>query len=196
MTTAFELRGRRLRLRQFDFADAYDLFALDDDERVRRYIIDDPVDTPTNAILLIDHLQTLYNDGRGLGIWHASDENDRFLGHFSLMPVEQSKDVEIGVRLGPLAWGKHYAIEGGRILCAYGFGQLGLKRIVGFCDPDNRVVEILLRRLGFKKLGLRRKNDRDVLAFSCPNPRAIPEDPDHQDRAQQIAPSAPAQVPE
>lgn len=196
MTSAFELRGRRLRLRQFEYADAFDLLALDSDERVRRYIIDDPVDTPTKAIVLIDHLRTLYNDGRGLGIWHASDEEDRFLGHFSLMPVESGHDVEIGVRLGPQAWGKHYAIEGGRLLCAYGFEQLGLERIVGSCDPNNRIVEILLRRLGFKKLGLCHSNGRDVLSFSRQNPRALPEDQAHQDHAQRNAPEAPAQAPE
>lgn len=196
MPEAFELRGRRLRLRRFEYADAPDLLALDDDERVRRYLVDDPVDTPTQALLLIDHLHTLYADGRGLGIWHASNRNDEFLGHFSLMPVTDSHDVEIGVRLGPQAWGKHYALEGGRLLCRYGFETLGLPRIVGFCNPDNRVVEVLLRRLGFEKIG-RQENaaGHDVLAFSCQRPQpASPEDPDRQDHVRQNAPAAAAPV--
>ncbi|MFK7888039.1 MAG: GNAT family N-acetyltransferase [Gammaproteobacteria bacterium] len=184
MTAAFELRGRRLVLRRFEYADAQDLLSLDDNDRVRRYLIDDPVDTPTQALLLVDHLLTLYADGRGLGIWHASDEHQQFLGHFSLMPVSDTDDVEIGVRLGPQAWGKHYALEGGRLLCQYGFEQLQLPRIVGFCDPENRVVDVLLRRLRFDALGLQTIKGREVLAFSRENPRQVsPEDRARQDRA-------------
>lgn len=164
------IRSRRLRLAQFQFEHAQDLLDLDADPRVRQYLIDDPVTTPTEALLLIDHLQSVYNDGRGLGIWRASNDEQEFLGHFSLMPVDEN-DVAIGVRMHPDAWGRHYAIEGGRALCDYAFNALGLARLVGYCDPGNRVVDLLLRRLRFKAQGVVTQDGNAVSGYVLQNPR-------------------------
>ena len=65
------------------------------------------------------------------------------------MPLESGDAVEIGVRLVPEAWGRWYALEGGRLLCAHAFAKVGLASLAGFFAPANRVIEILLRRLGF-----------------------------------------------
>ena len=160
---------RRMRLRRFDFGDAESLVELDSDPRVRRYIIDDPIDTLTQALLLVDHLQGIYADGRGLGIWHAANLAGDFLGHFSLMPVDKD-DVAIGVRLHPGAWGHHYAIEGGRALCRYAFDQIALARVIGYCDPDNRVVDLLLRRLRFRHDGLTQQDGHRVSRYVLNRP--------------------------
>lgn len=163
------IETRRMSLREFEFGDAQALIDLDADPRVRRYLIDDPIDSPTRALLLIDHVQTLYADGRGLGIWRADDDDENFLGYFSLMPVaaphRDSGMVEIGVRLHPRAWGHFYALEGGRALCKYAFDTLRLPALVGYCDPGNRVVGILLRRLGFKDAGLTQHFSNEAKSF-------------------------------
>jgi RimJ/RimL family protein N-acetyltransferase len=99
--------------------------------------------------LLIDWLGRFHLRHPGLGIWHASDSAGQFLGQFSLMPVGSSGDVELGARLLPRAWGRGYALEGGRALCAHAFDVLGLDRLVGLCHTENRSVPPVLRRLGF-----------------------------------------------
>lgn len=157
--------SRRLTLRRFDLGDAALLVELDADERVRRYIIDDPVETLAQALTLIDYLQDVYD--KGLGIWHASDDTGAFIGHFSLMPIDES-DVAIGVRLHPDAWGKFYALEGGRALCRYAFESLSLERIVGYCNPENRVVDLLLRRLKFRNEGPVLREERTVTRYVRP----------------------------
>jgi len=163
---AWTLRSRRLRFRQFDFADAQSLIDLDADPRVREYLIDDPVDSPTKALLLIEHVRAMYSDGRGLGIWRAADENDVFLGYFSLMPVAaDAQRVEIAVRLPPPPWGKFYRLEGGRALSDSAFTPLELPRLVGYCDPGNRVIGLLLRRLGFHDTGLTTHFARTAQSF-------------------------------
>ncbi|MEO1575192.1 MAG: GNAT family N-acetyltransferase [Pseudomonadota bacterium] len=159
------ITSRRLTLRRFDLGDAAQLVALDADERVRRYIIDDPVETLAQALTLIDYLQGVYPTG--LGIWHASDDTGAFIGHFSLMPIDDA-DVAIGVRLHPEAWGKFYALEGGRALCRYAFGTQGLERIVGYCNPENRVVDLLLRRLRFRNEGPVERDGRTVTRYVRP----------------------------
>lgn len=168
--TSAVIQSRRLRLRRFHLGDAQSLVALDADERVRRYIIDDPVDTLAQALVLIDYLQSIYADGRGLGIWHASDASGEFIGHFSLMPVD-GEEVAIGARLRPQAWGHFYALEGSRALCRYAFDTLELPRIVGFCNPENRVVDLLLRRLKFAHRGEVRQDGQTVTRYvreRCP----------------------------
>ena len=169
----WSLPTRRMRLRCFEFSDAQSLIDLDAHAQVREYLIDDPVDSPTKALLLIEYLHTLYNDGRGLGIWRAGNLDDDFLGFFSLMPVDgDASHVEIGVRLHPEAWGKFYALEGGRALCAYAFDTLKLPRLVGYCDPGNRVIGILLRRLGFHDTGLTTHLSRTAQSFELKSPHA------------------------
>ncbi len=169
------IKTRRMTLRELAFGDAQALIDLDADPRVRRYLIDDPVDSPTRALLLIDHVQALYADGCGLGIWRADDPEQNFLGYFSLMrvaaPHRDAGMVEIGVRLHPRAWGHFYALEGGRALCHYAFETLRLPALAGYCDPGNRVVSLLLRRLGFKDTGVTTHFARDAKSFRLSAPR-------------------------
>jgi RimJ/RimL family protein N-acetyltransferase len=141
-------------MRQLVNADLSDLRRLDSDPRVTELLLDRPVTTLVEALALVSFANTIYRDFPGLGIWHTRDHQDNFLGHFSLMLVEDTGDVEIGVKLVPSAWGKAYAIEGGRALCDYAFGRLGLTQLVGLCHPENRVVPILLKRLGFVEHGV------------------------------------------
>lgn len=143
------LRSVRLRLRGLKYADIPALTRLNADAEVRRHLIDASPTRFFEVTALVSWANQIYLSHPGLGIWHAADTNDTFVGTFSLMPVEGGETVEIGVRLVPEAWGRWYALEGGRLLCAHAFAKLGLPSLVGFFAPANRVIEILLRRLGF-----------------------------------------------
>lgn len=180
------LRTRRLILRQLTFADAPDLRRLDSDERVTRYLLDDQVNSNDRAYALINYAQQVYHQHEGLGLWHARDTQHCFVGYFSLMPLvceheqsisppavdhtvdhldEQTCEVEIGVRLRPHAWGRFYASEGGAALRDHAFGTLGLTRLVGICDPDNKVIPLLLKRIGFVVAGDTTHFDKPALRF-------------------------------
>lgn len=157
-------------MRQLINADLAELLKLDSDPRVTEWLLDRPVKNIREAWALVGYVNSIYRTNPGLGIWHTRDRQDNFVGHFSLMPLERSydlenhheslgqskqrRDVEIGVKLLPRAWGRAYAIEGGRALCNYAFGCLGLTQLFGLCHPQNRVVPILLKRLGFVEQGV------------------------------------------
>ena len=143
------VRSRRLCLRGLKYADIAALTRLNADAEVQRHLIDASPTRFFEVTALVSWANQIYLARPGLGIWHAADASERFVGTFSLMPVEGSDAVEIGVRLVPEAWGRWYALEGGRLLCAHAFAKLGLPALVGFFAPANRVIEILLRRLGF-----------------------------------------------
>lgn len=145
------LRARRLRLHGFAFRHALDLLRLGREERVVRWLLDDPVATVEDAMGLVVWSNKLYRERPGLGLWHARDRAGRFIGLFSLTPSGDDGDIAIGVRLLPAAWGRGYAIEGGALLCAHAFESLRLPALIAQCDPDNRSVPPLLARLGFRE---------------------------------------------
>lgn len=147
------LRSARLRMRGLKYGDIPALTRLNADCEVQRHLLDASPTRFFELAALVSWTNQIYASRPGLGIWHAADARDEFVGTFSLMPLETGDAVEIGVRLVPAAWGQWYALEGGRLLCTHAFAKIGLASLVGFFAPANRVVELLLRRLGFQPHG-------------------------------------------
>ncbi|MEN5118068.1 GNAT family N-acetyltransferase [Luteimonas sp. TWI662] len=147
-----QLRSRRIQLRGFAFRHVLELLQLGREERVTRLLLDNRLDTLDDAMGLVVWANRIYRDRPGLGLWRAGDRGDRFIGMFSLVPLGNTREVSIGVRLLPSAWGRGYAIEGGAALCAHAFDGLGLEDLVAHCAPDNRSVPPLLLRLGFEEI--------------------------------------------
>lgn len=148
------LRTRRLVLRELRVADAPQLRRLNADERVSRWLLEQ---SPTH---LVDLAKTIFEANRvyrhrpGLGVWHARTHENTFVGLFSLMPIADSDDIEIGARLFPNAQGRLYSVEGSAALCDCAFDILTLPRLIGFCHPQNHAVPAILRRLRFNDDGL------------------------------------------
>ncbi len=161
------LATRRMRLSRLRHADLFDLLALGRDPRGSRTLLDAPIDSLLVAASVVESANRMYAEGRGLGLWRADDARG-FLGFFSLVADLDPDEVEIGTRLVPRAWGRGYALEGGAALCTYAFGRLGLPRLVGLCNPDNRDVPPLLARLGFVPAGSTEQRGRPALRFELP----------------------------
>lgn len=144
---------RRIRLRELCLGDIAAVQALNANEEVNAHLVE-PCDSEYWAVVrVIFGLNAIYVTRPGLGGWHASDVEGRFLGLFSLTPMEGSDDVEIGTRLLPETRGRLLSVEGCRALCAHAFDTVGLPRLIGLCHPDNSPVPAILRRLGFSAAG-------------------------------------------
>lgn len=166
------LETLRLELREFVAADLADLWRLDSDPRVMRYIGDGrPATRPAVGAMLarIIRYPSLYPD---LGIWRtARRDTGAFIGWFSLKYAGKSPDVEIGYRLLPDAWGRGFATEGAAALRAYGFDDLGLDRIIGITHPGNVASQRVLRKIGMVDRGWGRYYDRRLRLFAVDNPQ-------------------------
>jgi RimJ/RimL family protein N-acetyltransferase len=147
------LETERLILRRFTRADVDNLFELDSDPDVMRYINGG---RPTarheieNDILpaFLDH----YKRFEGYGFWAAIEKStDEFLGLFHFRPKQGGSldEPELGYRLRKSAWGKGYATEGSRALIRKGFTELGVRRVVA----ETMVVNTASRRV-MEKAGL------------------------------------------
>jgi RimJ/RimL family protein N-acetyltransferase len=144
-----EVRTPRLLLRGWREDDLQPFAAMNAMSDVTRYLRG-----PLTAEQSDDLVQRIERhwDERGFGLWAAELRNDgRFVGFIGLsvptfLPAVLPA-VEVGWRLAPDVWGQGLATEGGLASIRYGFGTLGLDRIVSIIHPDNiasrRVAEKL-----------------------------------------------------
>jgi RimJ/RimL family protein N-acetyltransferase len=157
----------RLVLRAFGRHDVDDLFALDSDPRVMRYIGDGSVSTRADAEAAVERVLKRYVEHPGLGVWHASRrDTGAFIGWASLKHAGESPDIEIGYRLRPDAWGFGFATELARAMRSRGFDELALDRIIGVTHPDNAASQRVLAKIGMRDEGWGRYYGRELRLFA------------------------------
>jgi ribosomal-protein-alanine N-acetyltransferase len=165
------LETLRLELRDFVPADFDDLYRLDSDPHVMKYIADGkPMsrEAVAKALRRIIRYPSFYPE---LGIWRASRrDTGAYIGWFCFKYAGKSVDVEVGYRLLPEAWGRGFATEGARALVDYGFDDLGIDRIIGVTHPGNRASQRVLLKAGLADAGWGRYYDQRLRLFVADNP--------------------------
>jgi RimJ/RimL family protein N-acetyltransferase len=146
------LQTPRLTLREFTEDDLDNLFGLNSDPEVVRYLTGGKP-TPREKIrdeILPFHL-ALYARLDRLGTWAAdSVATGEFLGWFHLRPGPGADvtNVELGYRLRRAAWNKGYATEGSAALIEMGFTDLGSERVFGHTMAVNTASRHVLEKCG------------------------------------------------
>jgi RimJ/RimL family protein N-acetyltransferase len=147
------LETERLILRSLTDADVENLFVLDSDPAVMRFI-NGGKPTPREVIETATLPQLLgdYGRGDGYGRWAAIEKaTGEFVGWLSLRPDEGDlEQVELGYRLRQSAWGKGYATEGSQALVDKGFSELGARRIFATTMTVNVASRRVMEKLGLK----------------------------------------------
>lgn len=127
MKDAPALETARLRLTPAARRDRDDLFALEQDPEVMRFLSGD----------------FLKPRGGEPGVWAARERtSDAFVGWFGLYDRGDGTG-DLGYRLARAMWGIGYATEGARRVVDYGFSQLSLTRIVA----DTMAINLASRRV-------------------------------------------------
>ncbi|MFI2371630.1 GNAT family N-acetyltransferase [Streptomyces sp. NPDC018833] len=104
------------------------------------------------------YVARLGRDVVGMGVLHVRSD------------IQRQAEISYGVH--PRVWGQGIGTQIGRQLLAFGFGELGLHRIYGTCDPRNLGSARVLAKLGMTHEGrlrhtqLIRDGWRDSLIFS------------------------------
>jgi RimJ/RimL family protein N-acetyltransferase len=160
------LETPRLSLREFRADDADNLYRLDRDPRVMRYIGDGSVGTRSSVATTLARAASHYRHYPGTGIWPAADRaSGDFVGWFCLKYVPKTVDIEVGYRLLPEAWGYGYATEGAGALVRYAFEVLGLYRLIGLTHPGNTASQRVLLKAGLRDAGWGHYYDRELRLF-------------------------------
>ncbi len=158
-------------MREFVPADFDDLYRLDSDPLVMRYLNGGAPLSHAEVRAMLARVLKYYAHYHGLGMWRASRrDSDAFLGWFCLKYCDHTCDVEVGYRLVPAAWGQGYATEAARALVHYGFADLGLARVIGITHPRNRASQRVLAKCGLADAGWARYYGRRVRLFARQHP--------------------------
>jgi len=146
------LETPRLRLREFTEDDVDNLFDLNSDPEVMRYLTGGRP-TPREVIqdeLIPFHL-AVYGRLDRLGTWAAeSTATGEFLGwfHFRPGPGTDLANIDLGYRLRRSAWNQGYATEGSRALISMGFTELGVERVFALTMTVNTASRRVMEKCG------------------------------------------------
>jgi RimJ/RimL family protein N-acetyltransferase len=151
------LETPRLLLRHLLPDDLDSLFTLYSDPEIRRYF---PEGTLTYAETKEELEWFLHGhpDYPELGLWATiHKETGRFIGRCGLLPwtIDEQFEVEVAYLLAKEFWGQGLATEAAQAILDYGFGKLGLHRLVCLIDRENLASIRVASKIGmtFEKEG-------------------------------------------
>jgi len=142
------LETERLIVRRYSPGDLADFYLLTGDADVMRYIR--PVKTLEETRQFLEENIAFYDQNPTLGRWALlSKENERVVGSFSLLPLQNTDDIHIGYALQKSYWGLGYATEIVRAGIRHAFDNLQLATLTAVIYPENVSSEKVLRKTGF-----------------------------------------------
>lgn len=140
----------RLILRQMTEADAPNIFQLNSDPEVTKYVHEAPTTTHEHALKIItDIIIPQYKNG--LGRWAMIQKSDNsFIGWCGVKYRADDDEYDLGYRIMRSAWGKGYATEAAGHCLAYGLDVLNLKLIQARAHFENLASLNVLQKIGMK----------------------------------------------
>jgi len=142
----------RLELRPFREGDLDDLYAMDSDDRVMRYLANGlkgrtREECERSLARMVDSAVTR----PGYGLLRAScRDGGGFVGGCGLFALPEAGEVEIAYRLPHACWGQGYATEMARAVLAHAFASMGLARVIGLTWPENVASQRVLEKIGMR----------------------------------------------
>ena len=147
------LETPRLVMRQFTEDDVDNLFNLNSDPQVMRYLTGGrPTAREEIRDRIIPFILGAYDRFDRLGTWAAeSAATGEFLGWLCFRVGHGSDDVtdiELGYRLRRPAWNQGYATEGSRALVSMGFNGLGVEPVFARTMTVNSASRHVMEKCG------------------------------------------------
>lgn len=185
------LETERFFLRRFTDDDAQNLFELDNDADVMRYINGG---TPTSFEVIQNELLPSFvryderfpqfgffaitlkatSDERTMNALPVNGRRSGFLGWVSLRPVEENQnDALLGYRLHKAAWGKGYATEAARALINHGFAGTPIERVVATTYEENMGSRRVMEKLGMTLVRRFRITTNDLVSTDTYHPSTL-----------------------
>ena len=149
----------RLILRKLTLDDVDNIFLLDSNPDVMKYVGVSPVKLKEESAKMIENIINQYkNNGTGrLAV--SEKESNQFIGWCGIKlltdKVNGFKNVyELGYRFLPEFWGKGYATESALASLDLGFNQLSADKIYAYADVQHQSSNHILTKLGFENKGV------------------------------------------
>lgn len=150
------LETDRLLLRPLELSDAEDMFAMDKNPEVHKYLWQTPAKEIQEVIKVIDYVRSQYeknNIGRFATIIKETGE---FIGWTGIKFVDDHTEngntnfYDYGYRLNEKFWNKGYATEASIAWLHYGFNQMNINNINAYTHAQNGASNHVLQKVGMK----------------------------------------------
>ena len=148
------LHTNRLILRPLGIDDAFDLFRLDSNPEVVRFLGNHPIESIEQVYIYLGNIMHQYTKN-GIGRWAVIEhETGLFVGWAGLKYIDIPINghicfYDVGYRLKPEFWGKGYATECTVAWIEYAKNHLNLKELYSVTHIDNIASQNVLQKCGF-----------------------------------------------
>jgi RimJ/RimL family protein N-acetyltransferase len=151
-------RTARLCLRAVQADDLAELWQVNGDDEVTRFLPYTSWRAPEDATTWLARMEALRSAGTGQQLVMERTGDGKVIGTLLLFRFEDSSArVEIGYVVVRAHWRCGYGIEAVRGALGTAFGSLGIRRVEAEVHPDNTGSHALLRAVGFVHEGCLRK---------------------------------------
>ncbi len=146
----------RFILREVVMEDKEDLYILDADPEVHRFLGNQPVTSMEQIEKMIESLRAQYRD-HGIGRWAIIEKSSgEFVGWSGLKYVTDTVNgyshyYDLGYRIVRRHWGKGIAYETSNAALKYGFETIKLENIYAAAQEANHTSLAILSKLGFER---------------------------------------------
>lgn len=154
--SAFELKTKRLIFRHLQPSDLEDMFALDSDPIVHKYLGNRPHISKEQSKKDIDFNKQQHIE-RGIARWATIEKSSGdFIGWSGLrfnndiVFNHQTNFYDVGYRFIPKYWGKGYATESAILAMNYFFDTMKKDVLVGVAEQNNTASNRVLKKIGLK----------------------------------------------
>jgi len=148
----------RLTLRKITIDDVDNIFQLDSNPEVMKYVGVPPVTNKQESAKMVENIINQYEKNGTGRLAVIEKESNQFIGWSGIKLLTQEvngfKNVyELGYRFLPKFWGKGYATESAIASLDLGFNQLNADKIYAYADVGNESSNRILTKLGFENKG-------------------------------------------
>jgi len=156
------LETGRCSLRAATPDDAADIFRIQSDPRVTRYLGRQPMTSLDQAVQRIESYRTTFSEQTGI-IWAITRCGEQqVIGTCVLWNlVKPHFRAELGYMLAPEWWGQGIVTEAASAVLNFGFNSMGLHSVEAQTDPKNAGSQRVLEKLGFVLEGYFHENYYD-----------------------------------
>lgn len=148
------LETNRLMLRPLKLSDAQDLFAMDKNPEVHKYLWQKPAQTIEESIKVIDYVLSQYKTNKIGRFATILKDTKEFIGWNGIKFVTEQPEngninfYDYGYRLNEKFWGKGYATEASIAWLDYGFNQMKIEKMNAYTHAENQASNHILKKIG------------------------------------------------
>jgi RimJ/RimL family protein N-acetyltransferase len=148
------LETERLILRPLELSDAEDLFAMDSNPEVHKYLWQKPTLLLDESVKVIEYVQLQYERNKIGRFATILKETAEFIGWTGIKFVDDHIEngntnfYDYGYRLNEKFWNNGYATEASKAWLNYGLNQMNIEIMNAFTHNNNGASNHILEKVG------------------------------------------------